>query len=73
MSAMSSVVSTHVVESAVLEATSANVWQVLSSLDFKWWKLIATSELLRGGCSQALDATFKLGFKVYIVSNNMLL
>ena len=55
-------VSTHVVESAVVNSSISKVWAVLSKMDMKWWKLVASSELVGGASHQTLDATIKLNF-----------
>ena len=64
MSSMMNVpVSTHVVESAVIRASPAKCWQVLSQMDFNWWKIVSSSALVSGASPQTLDATTRLNFK----------
>lgn len=63
MSTMISVpVSTHVVESAVVNSSISKTWAVLSKMDLKFWKLVGSSELMSGASNQTLDATIKVNF-----------
>ena len=60
---MTSPVSTHAIESGLIQSPIQKVWAVLSTLDFTWWKLVESSALVTGTSPKELDSTIKLSFK----------
>jgi hypothetical protein len=60
---MSAPVSTHTVESTVINAEIGKVWEVISSLDFSFWSIVAATELKSGASRQTLDAVIQISFK----------
>lgn len=60
---MTTPVATHTIESAVINAEIGKVWEVISSLDFSFWSLVAATELKSGASRQTLDAIIQISFK----------
>lgn len=61
-------ISTHVAESAVIMAPLSKVWEVVSAMEFTWWSLVASTELVDGASKLTLDATLRINFKVILSS-----
>ena len=52
--------STSAVESAVLDKPIESVWSKIHSLDFSWWNLVASSQIVEGGVFlPTVSITFK--------------
>ena len=60
---MSTPVSTHTVESALIPAPVGKVWELISSLNFGWWNLVESTQLKDGLSAQTLDSTLVIKFK----------
>lgn len=54
---------THIVESTVIAAPMDRVWETISSGNFTWWNLVASSKLVSGASCSELGAMLTLTFK----------
>ena len=55
--------STHVLESTVVNAPIAKVWELISSMNFSWWALVSSTALVTGPSSSTVGATHTISFK----------
>ena len=58
----SSAVSTHVVESAVINAPKEAVWAALGNLTFSWWKLVESCVPSGEGSSNTVGSLFDVRY-----------
>eukprot|EP01041_Mallomonas_annulata_P008401 gene8401-17318_t len=54
---------THVVESAVINAPLSKVWPEVSSLNFSFWGLVESCQPIQDGGSNTIGSTFQITFK----------
>jgi hypothetical protein len=60
MASASSAVSTHVIESGVINAPADTVWSVVSDLSFSWWELVLSCTPMGGGNKSTVGSSFEV-------------